>query len=188
MYAGIFWIDASFRGKLGVMVRPSGPKFLGIELDVVKRKGADILVSVIEDTEIHELGLEQEGEAAGDAGLAFIHHPIPDRDIPENFEHTFSLVKELAEEVRKGKNVVVHCRKSIGRSPMIVAAIMVWLGISPKRAFQQIKKARKTRVPDQPSQYDWVVEVERRRIAEKKGKAPSRRRRSFLSSLEAAFN
>lgn len=159
MYARIFWINKEYPGKLGIMTRPSGEVYLKTELQNVRRAGVDILVSLLEEEEISKMKLGEEGAVVKELGMEFVHHPIPDRSIPENYEATLGLVKYLAKELEEGKNLVFHCRKSIGRSPMMAAAIMVWLGANPKKAFQHIKKIRRAQVPDQVSQLRWVEEV-----------------------------
>lgn len=159
MYARIFWINKAYPGKLGIMTRPSGEVHLEVELQTVKRADTDILVSLLEKKEIKEIGLWDEHLYAKKHGMRFIHFPIPDRNIPTDTDKAYGLVKEIASALEEGKNVVIHCRKSIGRSPMLAASVMVWLGASPKKAFQHIKKIRRAQVPDQLSQLRWVEEL-----------------------------
>ncbi|MCI4671942.1 MAG: hypothetical protein MRZ79_27615 [Bacteroidia bacterium] len=161
------------------MTRPSGEIYLKSELQNIKRAEANILVSLLEDTELEKMELQNEGQYASDMGLKFIHFPIPDRDIPKDSEKAIELVKLMAKALKDGSNVIVHCRKSIGRSPMIAAAVMTWLGLSPKKAFQHIKKIRRAQVPDQASQLRWVEEVAKISPVQKKNSTKSLFERMF---------
>jgi protein-tyrosine phosphatase len=160
MYAGVFWIEKAFPGKLGIMQRPAGHGFLPAEIKELRRIEVHTLVSVLEASENKKLGLEHEGQLSKEAGITFYQFPIPDRSIPEDFSKGLSMVKTIADELRAGKNVLIHCRKSIGRSPMLAAAVMVYMGESTRRSFQMIKKVRKAPVPDKLVQYEWVQKIE----------------------------
>jgi len=179
MYGSFFWIPKTYPGKIGIMIRPSGPDFLPVELQLLKQGGTDVLVSLLTDEEIQSIGLEDEKRLSEELGMEFLHFPIPDRSIPGDHEKGLQFAQDLAHRLVEGENILLHCRKSIGRSPMMAAATLVWLGSSPRKAFQQIKKIRKAQVPDQPSQYRWVEEVERLRELQKPGSG----QRSFLAKM-----
>lgn len=141
------------------MTRPSGEVYLESELQNIRRADVDVLVSLLENEEIKQMTLQDEPQLVTQMGMEFIHYPIPDRSIPAYQDTAIELIQTLVSKLKEGKNVIIHCRKSIGRSPMMAAATMVWLGASPKRAFQHIKKIRRAKVPDQVSQMRWVEEV-----------------------------
>jgi protein-tyrosine phosphatase len=80
-------------------------------------------------------------------GIEFISFPIPDRETPESKPATLELVQRLAELVKEGKGLVIHCFAGIGRSSLIAACVLATLGIDPESAFRQITKSRGCEVP-----------------------------------------
>jgi protein-tyrosine phosphatase len=50
----------------------------------------------------------------------------------------------------------VHCRASIGRSSLLLAALLTDEGLKPDEAFRRLTKARGLKVPDTNDQVRWV--------------------------------
>ena len=50
----------------------------------------------------------------------------------------------------------IHCRASIGRSSLLLAALLTAEGLTPDDAFRRLTVARGLRVPDTPDQVRWV--------------------------------
>jgi len=64
--------------------------------------------------------------------------------------HSYGLwrpFETIAEFLRKGKAVGVHCRAGIGRSSMIVASALIQNGLSVDSAFRSIQESRGCSVP-----------------------------------------
>ena len=57
-----------------------------------------------------------------------------------------------------GGSLVVHCRGGIGRSSMVVSAILTHLGVKSNDALRHIEKARGLRVPETTAQREWVTD------------------------------
>jgi hypothetical protein len=70
------------RGRLAVALRPRGGDWLSDELGAFQRLGWSVLVTTLEHEELRELELESLGVACSDAGIEWIHFPIPDRGLP----------------------------------------------------------------------------------------------------------
>jgi len=153
----IYWIKASGPGKLAVMPRPRGGDWLEDEIRGLKRSGIDILVSLLTPEEESFLGLEEEGAQAHAHGLAFFSHPVPDRDVPASPKETWALAARLADRFAAGKKIAVHCRMGIGRSPLLLACILVSRGVEPDDAWKAIGTARGFPVPDTVEQRDWLA-------------------------------
>ena len=64
--------------------------------------------------------------------------PIADRGVPVSRASASELVTTLADRLREGKNVAVHCRQGIGRAALIAACVLVGLGIDPDAAIEQV--------------------------------------------------
>jgi protein-tyrosine phosphatase len=153
----IYWIHASGPGKLAVMPRPRGGDRLEDEILALKRLGIHILVSLLTPEEETFLGLEEEGAHARAHGLEFFCHPVPDRNVPDSPKETWALAAGLADRFAAGKKIAVHCRMGIGRSPLLLACILVTRGLAPDDAWTAIGTARGLPVPDTLEQRNWLV-------------------------------
>lgn len=139
------------------MPRPRGGEWLEDEILGLKRFGISILVSLLTPEEDSQLGLEQEAVLARRHGLQFFSHPVPDRDVPSSPRETWALARTLAERFATGSQIAVHCRMGIGRSPLLLACILVSRGMSLEDAWTTIGDARGCMVPDTIEQRDWLA-------------------------------
>lgn len=142
MQAEVYWICEIKNGRLGTMPRPRGGDWLEDEIRSLKQLGIDVVVSLLESHEIHELDIEQEQACCEAAGISFLSFPIRDRDVPTSIPETRKLVHAIADLLEEGKNVVIHCRAGIGRSSVIAACVMMVTGATSDQAFLQIEHAR----------------------------------------------
>ena len=154
---GIYWIRYAQSPRLAIVSRPRGDDWLKDDLAYLKREGIDVLLSMLELQEAIYLGLQHEDEVARNAGLEFISYPIPDRTTPEDEDGFRRLVARLVGLIQDDKSVGVHCRGSIGRSTVVIAAILIRLGIEPADALVLTEKARGCVVPDTPGQREWIL-------------------------------
>jgi protein-tyrosine phosphatase len=156
MRTELFWIETVGPGRLAVMPRPRGGNGLEDEIRAMKDDGIHILVSLLTRQEEAALGLELEGETARRHGLTFHAHPVWDRGIPRDPAPTWALARELAARHAEGQSIVAHCRMGIGRSPLLLASILVLRGSAPEEAWTAIGNARGCLVPDTMEQRDWL--------------------------------
>src|SRR5882672_11554466 len=84
------------------------------------------------------------------ATIRFFNIPIPDRSVPANKDAFLGNVETLAEMVKEGRFLGVHCRASIGRSSVLVVSILVRLGWDANEAFDAVESARGCSIPDTP--------------------------------------
>lgn len=66
---------------------------------------------------------------------------VPDRGIPEDESSFLKTVLQVADWLRKGEKVVVHCGAGIGRTGMFAMCTLAALGISPEAAKQAVRAA-----------------------------------------------
>ena len=92
-----------------------------------------------------------------EAGIEFRSLPIPDHSVPAAHREMHELAEYLATERRHGKNIGAHCCAGIGRSSLLMAAVLCVEGISPERAFRLISNGRGLKVPDTPEQAEWLA-------------------------------
>ena len=151
-----YWVETGDEARLAIVPRPRGGDWLEEELWAIKRAGVDVLVSLLTAEEQEELGLRMEDELCARVGLTFRSFPIQDRGTPESSRDLGKLLDELAGDVGAGRSVATHCRASIGRASVILAALLCERGWTPEAAFKSIEEARGAAVPDTPEQAGWV--------------------------------
>lgn len=144
------------RGFVAVMPRPRANDWLSDELRGLKRLGVSVVASLLEREEEFELGLHDEATIAQEMGLRFFSFPIPDRGTPSQLSEFCEFVRSLAENVRSGAGVAIHCRAGIGRAGITSAATLVALGYDPASVFDMVSAARGIAVPDTEAQVEWV--------------------------------
>jgi protein-tyrosine phosphatase len=153
----VLWVHGSEPVGLAIVLRPGGKRGLKQDIAAIKRGGVQTLVSLLEPNEARWLGLEDEGPLAEKAGIRFLTYPILDVHVPPD-ETTFrEFVAGLADRLRSGHRIGVHCRGSIGRSTVTAACALIHLGWKPKDALKAIQKARGCPVPDTKEQRHWIM-------------------------------
>jgi protein-tyrosine phosphatase len=153
----VFWINPGANGRLAIVPRPRGDERLVDDLAAIRHDGIDILVSLLTRAEAAELGLEREQAMCEAAGIEFRSFPIPDHSVPTAHHEVHELAESLATERRHGKNIGAHCCAGIGRSSLLLAAVLCVEGISPERAFRLISNGRGLQVPETPEQAEWLA-------------------------------
>jgi len=143
--------------RISIIARPRGNDWLSDEVSALSQEGIDTLVSMLTEDEENELGLTNEAAECGAAGMRFVNVVIADRSVPQDRGLFLRMVERLAELVREGHHVAVHCRASIGRSSLLAASLLVRLGWDANAAFDAIQIARGCQVPDTPEQRRWVT-------------------------------
>jgi protein-tyrosine phosphatase len=158
----IFWIDGNPPPGLAIVARPRGTDWLDDEMLQLKRGGIDTLVSLLEKREAEWLGLEDEETAAQQVGIAFLSHPIPDTHVPTSTASFRTFVIDIADRLRRGERIGVHCRGSIGRATVTAACTLIHLGWKPGDALVAVEATRGCPVPDTEEQRAWIMAYEAR--------------------------
>jgi protein-tyrosine phosphatase len=158
MQVRIHWISDIESGRLGIMPRPRGGDWLEDEIRSLKMSGVDAVVSLLEREEITELDVAEEKSLCEANGLKYLSFPIGDRNIPPSERAALDFARTLANLLRDGRSVVIHCRQGVGRSALIAACVLVLNGVSADEAFEKIERARGCPVPDTEEQRQWVAQ------------------------------
>lgn len=138
------------RGRLVIGPRPQQPS------DIL---GYDIVVCLLTDEEIIELGLQW---------LSALRLPVVDRGVPPNKILLSQMAENLAKRIKQGESVLIHCRAGIGRSALLAGAVMVHLGWgNTTTIFEQISRSRGVAVPDTQEQVDWLAGYQAALVAPK---------------------
>ncbi|HMH49143.1 MAG TPA: dual specificity protein phosphatase family protein [Candidatus Acidoferrum sp.] len=156
MAAKIFWVTGLWRGRLGIVPRPRGAEWLDDETRAWREAGVDLVVSLLEPDEEADLDLTGESASAKNNGTAFRAFPIPDRSVPSSCEAVAELADQIIDALSAGKTVVVHCRQSIGRSAMVIAAVLLAGGLDAETAVNAIRQSRGLDVPETQAQRQWI--------------------------------
>ena len=154
----IFWIEAPRLGRIAVMPRPHPQSFGDL-----KAAGVDVVVSLLEAEEAAYIGLGDEAGLAASAGIEFLHLPVIDHGVPASHGPVIAMSSKITQRLADGKGVAVHCFAGLGRSPLLIAAVMIDSGYGAIDACDLISVARGRGVPERNEQADWLMEYERRR-------------------------
>jgi protein-tyrosine phosphatase len=154
---GVFWIEGSPPLPLAIVLCPYGGSILKDELREIARSGVQILVSLLEPDEADWLGLAEESALAGQLGMHFLSYPIQDVHVPANVSTFRTFVSALADRLRAGERIGMHCRGSIGRAPLTAACTLIHLGWDARDALAAIQAARGYEIPDTTEQLRWIL-------------------------------
>lgn len=161
MRADIYWVEPVPAGRLAILGRPRAADWLGEEIAAWRAAGITDVVSLLEEHEVLELGLQQEAARVEQEGMRFVRFAIPDRSVPSSLASSVVLWDQLAARLRDGAAVGVHCRASIGRAGLIVAGALLRLGVAENLAWERVSRARGRTVPDTDEQRAWLSTVSR---------------------------
>jgi len=162
MIDDIFWTDREFPGRIALVSRPRGGDWLEAEIDSWADAGLDVIVSMLEQQEIDEFELGREHELSVAKEIQFVSFPVPDRGVPRLDDRFLHLIDQLRSLLLAGKNIGIHCRQSIGRAPLLAAALLVADGLEADEAFEQLIAARGRPVPETREQANWIANFELR--------------------------
>jgi hypothetical protein len=152
----IFWVNKFAEGSLAIMAAPRPEDRLDEVILGWKDEGVDIVVSLVEKPEMPGL-VEAEQALCEEFRLEFIWFPIRDKTTPASTDAISALAKRLANDLSVGKSVAIHCRAGIGRSALLAASVLVYLGVDAALALDMIAEARGTEVPETEAQRQWVL-------------------------------
>lgn len=156
MHTKLYWLYKSRNNaRLAIMARPRGNEWLEDEIVHFKKQDIGVIVSLLESSEIAELGLKDEEALCIKHGIVYINFPIPDRDIPQSKEKVEVLISGLIAKLDEGVSIAIHCRMGIGRSSIIAAAVLLKEGGKPDDIIQHVSKIRGVNVPDTNQQLEW---------------------------------
>ena len=152
----IYWFKGVEGIRLGMMARPRSGDWLEDEISGWKRAQVGAVVSLLEASEVRELGLAREAALCGEQDIDFLSFPIPDRGTPLSLAKTTSLVEGLVARLQGGTAVAVHCRAGIGRTGLVAACVLSRFGMPFDEIFGALSRARGVPMPDTQGQIDWV--------------------------------
>lgn len=154
-------------GILGMTIAPSkkGQSVFGenwnrdltTDIAAIKKWGAVLVISLIEEHEFHMLGINELEVEVNKADMQWLHFPIKDVSIPDaRFEQQWQQsVNTIYRCLDQGEKVLVHCRGGLGRTGLLVARLLMAYGASSDEAISKVREAR-TGAIETKEQEDYV--------------------------------
>jgi protein-tyrosine phosphatase len=152
----LYWINQYRGGNLAIMAAPREPERIEDTILGWRTEGVECVVSLLEATEIPGLGVAED-ELCREFGIDFVSFPMPDKSVPAALDAFCALVRPLAERVSAGQSVAIHCRAGIGRSTVLAASVLIWLGVDAALSLDMIADARGVEVPETEEQRQWIL-------------------------------
>lgn len=117
---------------------------LDIDLDAVRDWGASAVVTLVEPHELSALKVERIGEAVSARHMDWLHLQIRDVTAPgDAFERAWAEAgADLRGRLRRGFDVLVHCKGGLGRAGTIAARLLAELGVEPGEAIRRVRAVR----------------------------------------------
>ena len=115
-------------GKLAGMERPGLASGLEDDLKFLKDAGIDIIVNLKEHLRNWD-------------GFEVKHIPINDFKALK-LGDIGGFVKFIDSKIQEGKRIVVHCYAGVGRTNIMLASYLVYLGMNPDQALDLVKEKR----------------------------------------------
>ena len=143
-----FWVHP---GRLGGCPRPGIVRSARTDLAALRDLGVSTLIT-LEERVPFEVG---ELEAAGFVGL---HVPIVDMEAP-SLATAWAHCEDVAARVHAGEVVALHCLAGLGRTGTMLAAQLIFEGVSAVAAVDRVRAAR-PRAIQSPAQEDFLVRFE----------------------------
>ena len=125
------------------------------DLKRIKKWGADGIVTLLEESELKRMGLEELPDAIEKAGMWWNFLPIQDRQAPDDyFEDAWETKGAcLREGLAEGQRIIIHCFAGLGRTGMIAARILVECGMDPARAIANVRQTTPARIQSREQFY-----------------------------------
>lgn len=114
------------------------------DLAVIRDSGAGAVLTLLEDHEFVLLGVPQFPAVMQTQPFQWHYLQIRDSDVPDDrFEAYWPAVRaQLADVLKNGEMVVVHCRGGLGRTGLVVARFLVEEGMAPDDAIARVRAVR----------------------------------------------
>jgi hypothetical protein len=79
--------------------------------------------------------------SSADRPFSLTRLPIPDLGVPAGTDRFRQTAGAIADTLRQGGRVAVHCRAGIGRTGLMAQAVLIELGVPPGLATRQVARA-----------------------------------------------
>lgn len=142
-------------GALRLHSMPGRREPLEMAWEQIQSEGIQLIVCLTPPEEIRDKSPAYAAALESNTLLcAFEHFPIPDRSVPKDREGFWSLASRIAQRLRSGRRVLIHCGAGIGRTGTLAICVLLALGVSRREAEDAVSAAGSR--PETPQQRDLV--------------------------------
>lgn len=114
----------------------------------------DLVVTMTLQAELDRKGAGTLGTDLANAGIAWVHFPVPDMGVP--LDDRWDITRDHALRVLShGGKVLVHCFGGCGRSGMVCLRLMIAAGETAEAALARLRQARPCAV-ETDAQLAWA--------------------------------
>lgn len=142
------------KGLIGITLCPgkqqaraltgSWARDVDIDVATIAAWGANLVITLVTQAELDELGVAALGDVVRRHGMTWIHLPIEDYATPdEAFEASWPPASvAIHRALSGGSRVLVHCKGGLGRAGTVAAMVMVECGDGPAVAMARVREVR----------------------------------------------
>lgn len=147
------------RGNLYLHSMPGRFEPYQATLDAIRMKGVSEVVCLTSMDEI-EVKSPEYARALERNSVTWDQKsfPIVDFGVPADRAKFLDFVNSVADDLRAGTNLLMHCAAGIGRTGTVASCVLVALGLSPQEAVKRVEAAGSH--PERPEQLElinWVA-------------------------------
>ena len=128
------------------------------DISSILKWGADIVVSMTEQSEMERHNMGDLGAVLEQAGCQWCHFPIRDFGAPSPEADWQGLAPKLHAVLDEGGAVLAHCYGGQGRSGMVLLRLLVERGVAPLAALNLLRSIRPGAV-ETDAQFDWAAQA-----------------------------
>ncbi len=92
---------------------------------------------------------------ADDLPWKWVGFPVEDFDAPADRVRFLAMARDVADRLRKGEYLLIHCAAGIGRTGMLGALVLMILGLERSEALARVNEAGGN--PESPSQQAFLI-------------------------------
>lgn len=162
------WIPV-LSGKLGLTFCPGKNQVstysntiwrrnLDMDIHTLHTNNVNMVISLVQDYEMKDLGVENLGKTIADKGMSWLWLPIHDGDIPEPdiVQLYQQSLPDIYNILNSGGNIVVHCKGGLGRAGTIASMILLDLNEYPSSNVVDIVRKYRQGAIETKKQYNFI--------------------------------
>ncbi|MFC3059998.1 protein-tyrosine phosphatase family protein [Paenirhodobacter populi] len=150
-------LPAGISGRLWLTEMPGRSTLLSDFLSVARELGITGVVCLVPPENItHSAPDYAAARSVGLEDMQLLDCPIPDYGLPPDTIAFQAFIGDLANRLRQGERLVIHCAAGVGRTGMAAVVLMRALGLSPADALATVWAAGSR--PETPEQMKFAME------------------------------
>lgn len=145
-------------GEVGLCRAPGRHGAFNSDLRAVLKWNPDIVVTLLEDNELAQIGAEELPAMLAREGIDWTHIPIVDFGVPDpaGEGEWAKVAPDLLSRLENGHKILIHCMGGCGRTGMIALRLMLVSGENVDTALARLRAARPCTI-ETDAQMEWAV-------------------------------